>query len=107
MFGLGLIPIAEGPVHLFIALAFDFLILTMFVWMLASWFVAMMPQAGGGRFLRFLETIIAPFTEPIRKRIPQSSVGMFSIGGTIAFVFAWWALRVLAIVIIIALPNGW
>ena len=52
MFGLGLIPLLAGPLHILIALVFDALILTMFVWMLASWFIAMMPQAGGSRFMR-------------------------------------------------------
>ncbi len=53
MFGLGLISISEGPFHLLIAVVFDILILAMIIWMLASWFVAMMPQAGGGRFIKF------------------------------------------------------
>ena len=35
MFGLGLIPILEGPFHLLIAVVFDILILTMIIWMLA------------------------------------------------------------------------
>ena len=107
MFGLGMIPFLEGPVHIVIALVFDFLILTMFVWMLASWFIAMMPQAGGGRFIRLLETIVSPVFDPVKKRMPQTSLGMFSIGYSVAFIFVWWALRVLAILMIVALPNGW
>ena len=68
----------------------------MFIWMLASWFVAMMPQAGGGRFIHFLESIVAPVIDPIRKRIPSTSMGMINIGYTVAFIFVWWSLQVLA-----------
>ena len=107
MFGLGLIPILEGPFHLLIAVVFDILILTMLIWMLASWFVAMMPQAGGGRFIHFLESIIAPVIDPVRKRIPSTSMGMINIGYTVAFMFVWWSLQVLAYVILQGLPRGW
>lgn len=107
MFGSGLVPFGGGPLHVLIALVFDFLILVMLVWVLASWFLAMMPQAGGGRFMRFLETIIAPLLEPIRKRIPQVSMGMLNVGYTVAFIFVWWALGVLAYLILTALPDGW
>ena len=77
MFGLGMIPFLEGPVHIVIALVFDFLILTMFVWMLASWFLAMMPQAGGGRFMRLLETIVSPVFDPVKKRIAGDIMASF------------------------------
>ena len=107
MFGLGLIPVLPGFVHLLIAMVFDVLILSMFVWMLVSWFMMMMPGAGGSRFVRFLDAMIAPVVEPIRKRIPSTSMGMLNIGYTVAFIFAWWSLRVLAIIILLALPGGW
>jgi hypothetical protein len=32
---------------------------------------------------------------------------MFNVGYTIVFVFVWWALGVLAFLILDALPNGW
>lgn len=107
MFGLGLIPILEGPLHLLIAVVFDVLILTMFVWMLASWFIAMMPQAGGSGFMRLLEGIVSPVLDPVRKRMPNTSLGMLSIGYTVAFIFVWWALVVLGNVMLLALPRGW
>ena len=107
MFGLGLIPIDAGPLHILIALVFDFLILTMFVWMLASWFLAMMPQAGGSRFMRLLEGIVSPVFDPVKKRIPNTSLGMLSIGYTVAFIFVWWALGVLGFLMLSALPHGW
>lgn len=107
MFGLGLIPILEGPFHLLIAVVFDILILAMFIWMLLSWFMMMMPVSPGNPFVRFIDAIIAPVIDPIRKRIPSTSMGMLNIGYTVAFIFAWWALRVLAIVILQGLPGGW
>jgi hypothetical protein len=39
--------------------------------------------------------------------MPQTSLGMFSIGYSVAFIFVWWALRVLAILMLLALPSGW
>lgn len=105
--GLGLVPMLGGPFHLLIAVVFDLLILGMFVWMLLSWFIMMMPQASGSRFVRFMEAMISPLTDPIRKRIPSASMGMLNLSYTIAFIFAWWSLQILASIILQALPFGW
>jgi uncharacterized protein YggT (Ycf19 family) len=107
MFGLGLIPILDGPVHLVVAIVFDVLILGMFVWMILSWFMMMMPVSSGSRFVRFMDALVSPLTDPIRKRIPSASMGALNLSYTIAFIFAWWALRVLAFVIIQGIPGGW
>jgi uncharacterized protein YggT (Ycf19 family) len=107
MFGLGLIPTQAGAVHLLISIVFDILILGMFVWMLLSWFMMMMPISPGNRFVRFVDALVSPLTDPIRKRIPSASMGMLNVSYTIAFIFAWWALRILAIVILQGLPGGW
>jgi uncharacterized protein YggT (Ycf19 family) len=79
----------------------------MFVWMLLSWFMMMMPISPGNRFVRFVDALVSPLTDPIRKRIPSASMGMLNVSYTIAFIFAWWALRILAIVILQGLPGGW
>lgn len=107
MFGLGLIPAQDGAVHLLVSIVFDILIIGMFVWMLLSWFMMMMPISPGNRFVRFVDALVSPLTDPIRKRIPSTSMGMLNVGYTIAFFFAWWALRALAFVIIQGLPGGW
>ncbi|HEU5349859.1 MAG TPA: YggT family protein [Ktedonobacterales bacterium] len=107
MFSLGLVSVSGGLLHLLIGLFFNFLILVMIVWMLATWLIPLMPQAGGGRFMHFLETIMAPIMDPVRKRMPQVSLGMINVGYTIVFIFVWWALGVLAFLILDALPNGW
>jgi len=107
MFGLGLVQILEGPIHLLVAVVFDILIVGMFVWMLLSWFQMMMPISPGNPFVRFVDSLVEPLVDPIRKRIPSTSMGMLNIGYTVAFIFAWWSLGVLAALIIQALPRGW
>lgn len=107
MFGLGLVQILPGPLHLLVAIVFDVLILAMFIWMLLSWFTMMVPISPGNRFVRFIDAIITPVIEPVRKRIPSSSMGMLNIGYTVAFIFVWWSLQVLAFLILQGLPRGW
>ena len=107
MYGLGLIQILPGPVHLVVAIVFDILILGMFIWMLLSWFQMMMPISPGNPFVRFVNSLVEPLVDPIRKRIPSTSMGMLNIGYTVAFIFAWWSLVILAILILQALPHGW
>lgn len=102
-----LVQFAPGVAHVLVALVFDILILAMFAWMLLSWIMPMMPGAQGHPLVRFLDAIIAPLTDPIRKRIPSASLGMLNISYSVAFIFAWWSLRVLAGVIMQALPYGW
>ena len=54
--------------------------------------------------VRFLDRATAPMLEPLRKRIPSMSVGMFDLSFTIAFIFAIWVLGTLEFVIPAALP---
>jgi uncharacterized protein YggT (Ycf19 family) len=107
MYGLGLIPILTGPLHLVVAVVFDILILGMFIWMLLSWLQMMMPVSPGNPFVRFVDSLVAPLVDPIRKRIPSTSMGMLNIGYTVAFIFAWWSLGILAALILQGLPHGW
>lgn len=107
MFGLGLVSLGGGPFHLIIAIVFDILILGMFIWMLLSWFMMMMPVSPGNPFVRFIDSLVAPLVDPIRKRIPSTSMGMVNIGYTVAFIFAWWSLRLLAGLILKGVPLGW
>ena len=102
-----LIQIEPGPIHLLIALVFDVLIIAMFVWMLLSWITMAMQIPPGNRFVRLIDAFVSPLTDPIRKRIPSMSAGMFNLSYTVAFIFAWWSLGILAFVILRALPSGW
>jgi YGGT family len=67
----------------------------------------MVPISPSNRFMRFTDSLIDPLMDPIRKRIPSSSMGAVNLAYTIAFIFAWWGLRILAAIILIALPYGW
>lgn len=107
MFGLGLVPILEGPVHLLVAVVFDILILALFIRMLLSLFMMMMPVSPGNPFVRFIDSLITPLLDPIRKSIPRATMGMFDVGYTVAFIFVWWALQVVALLVLQALPRGW
>ncbi|MGZ3598463.1 MAG: YggT family protein [Ktedonobacterales bacterium] len=48
-----------------------------------------------------------PLIEPLQRRLPRMSVGMFDIGATVAFIFSWWALGILTGFMISSLPSGW
>jgi uncharacterized protein YggT (Ycf19 family) len=57
--------------------------------------------------VRFVNSLVEPLVDPIRKRIPSTSMGMLNIGYTVAFIFAWGSFGVLAGLILQALPRGW
>lgn len=48
-----------------------------------------------------------PLIEPLQRRLPRMSIGMFDIGATVAFIFSWWALGILTGFILRSLPSGW
>jgi hypothetical protein len=48
-----------------------------------------------------------PLIEPLQRRLPRMSVGMFDIGLTVAFIFSWWALGILTGFMLYSLPRGW
>lgn len=48
-----------------------------------------------------------PLIEPLQRRMPHMSLGMFDVGGTVAFIFSWWALGILTRLILYALPSAW
>lgn len=48
-----------------------------------------------------------PLIEPLQRRMPRLSLGMFDVGATVAFIFSWWALGILTTFILSSLPSGW
>ncbi|MBF6589798.1 MAG: YggT family protein [Ktedonobacterales bacterium] len=92
-----------GPLHFIIQVFFGFLILSLFVRAILSWF----PLTPSNPLVRFFDTVTTPVLMPVRKRLPAMSIGMFDIGWTVAFLFAWWALTLLAGLLSGALPSGW
>ncbi len=59
------------------------------------------------RIYAWVSNATDPLIEPIRRRMPRMSLGMFDVGGTVAFIFSWWALQVLTNFMLLSLPSGW
>lgn len=59
------------------------------------------------RIYSVVSKLTDPLLEPLRRRMPRISVGMFDVGGTIALIFCFWALGFLTHFMIQSLPNGW
>ncbi len=59
------------------------------------------------RAYNFVTKATDPLLEPLQRRMPRMSVGMFDIGATVAFIFTWWALGIVTGFILYSLPDGW
>ena len=86
--------------RLLIGLFFQFLVLCLFVRMILSW----LPLSPGNRFVRFFFNITSPLIDPVARRLPRMSIGMFDVGTTVAFIFSWWAITILSAVITSSIP---
>lgn len=91
------------PLHTAIALFFSLLVLTLFVRAIMSW----LPIGVENPIVRFFTNLTAPMLDPVMKRLPRMSIGMFDLTMTVAFVFVWWTTGVLSALILSALPAGW
>lgn len=92
-----------GPLHIIVTIFFQALVILMFIWMIISW----IPVGRENPIIRFFDNIGGPLIEPIVKRLPRISFMMFDATTTIAFVIVWWALQMLNVVILAALPASW
>ncbi len=59
------------------------------------------------RIYATVSNLTDPLIEPVRRRLPRISLGMFDVGGTVAFIFSWWALGMLTKFMLLSLPSGW
>lgn len=92
-----------GPLHIIVSIFFELLIVCLIVRFIISW----LPIGTGNPIVRFFFNLTDPFIQPIQKRLPRMSVGMFDISSTIAYVFAWWAVSVVSGLIQAGLPPTW
>ncbi|HST89212.1 MAG TPA: YggT family protein, partial [Ktedonobacterales bacterium] len=58
----------------------------------------------GNRFVRFFYNVTGPLIDPIARRLPRMSIGMFDVGTSVAFLFAWWAITLLSGLITSSMP---
>lgn len=84
-------------VHWLIFYGISFILLAMIIRAIASWF------RFDERFaiIRFLARITDPFIQPIRRIVPP--MGIFDM----AFLIAFFMLRVMQILLLQGLPDGW
>ncbi|GHO44695.1 YggT family protein [Ktedonospora formicarum] len=83
--------------HIIVLYGIDFLIISMIIRMIASWFN--IDERNG--FIRFFTKVTDPFIKPIRRFVKP--IGMFDI----AFILAWFMLAALNILLSQALPANW
>jgi uncharacterized protein YggT (Ycf19 family) len=92
--------------HTLVQLVFFAMIAALFLQMILSW-LTLMFLPPDHPILRFFTRLTAPVLEPLRKRIPSMSLGMMDLSYTIAFIFAWWAISVVGLLVLSAMPQGW
>ncbi len=92
-----------GPLHVIISIFFDLLIVCLIVRFIISW----LPIGTENPIVRFFVNLTDPFIQPIQKRLPRMSVGMFDLSMTVAYVFAWWAVGIVSALIQTGLPAAW
>ncbi|MGH2515704.1 MAG: YggT family protein [Ktedonobacterales bacterium] len=90
--------------HVIISLFFVVLIICLFISAIISWIPNLGPE---NPIVRFFNTVTAPLMNPVVKRLPRISLGMFDLTFTVAFFFVWWVLGTLGFLVIQALPPGW
>ncbi|MEO7000419.1 MAG: YggT family protein [Ktedonobacterales bacterium] len=94
--------IIGGPLSLLIEIVFVVLWLCLIARMIFSW-IGM--QNGGNVVTRFLDMIIGPMYDPIRKRLPALSLGVLDISGTLVFFLLTWAFFLMAGFLQGAIPH--
>ncbi len=92
--------------HWLIQILFLGLIICLWVRIILSWLtmVFLRPDAP---IIRFFDRIVAPMLEPVRRRIPTMSLGMFDMSYIIAYLVIFWVLTLLSGIILKVLPPGW
>lgn len=87
--------------HTLVSIVSVALIVILFAYMIVSW----IPQWRDGKIGRFVADLASPIIAPLDKMIPPISLGglRFSIG----FFVGWWAIGVVAALVLQALPTGW
>jgi uncharacterized protein YggT (Ycf19 family) len=92
--------------HQVIGILFLGLIICLWVRIILSWLtmVFLRPDAP---IIRFFDRIVAPMLEPVRRRIPTMSLGMFDMSYIIAYLVIFWALLLLRGIVLQVLPPGW
>lgn len=90
--------------HLIVYIFFSALIICLFISAIISWIPNLGPE---NPIVRFFTTITAPLINPVVKRLPRISLGMFDLTYTVAFFFVWWVLGILGLLVNQAIPLGW
>jgi uncharacterized protein YggT (Ycf19 family) len=66
-----------------------------------------LPISPANPFVRFFANVTDPMLDPIARRLPKISAGMFNVSYTIAIIFMIWALLMLDSYVHMALPRNW
>jgi uncharacterized protein YggT (Ycf19 family) len=92
--------------HWLVQIVFWALIISLWAKIILSWLtmVFLRPDAP---IIRFFDQITGPMIEPLRRRLPTMSAGMFDVGFIIAFLVVFWSIYIVRGLILNALPLGW
>ncbi len=73
--------------------------------LLIQFIMSMILQGRDNRFTSFLAKITGPILDPLNRVIPSVTIGGLSF--RISWLFGWWAIQIVAALLIQALPSGW
>jgi uncharacterized protein YggT (Ycf19 family) len=92
--------------HTLVQIIFIGLIICLWARIILSWLtmVFLRPDAP---IIRLFDRIVAPMLEPVRRRIPTMSLGMFDMSYIIAYLVIFWVLTLLNVILQSVLPSGW
>jgi uncharacterized protein YggT (Ycf19 family) len=92
--------------HTLVRIVFLAAIVCLWVRVILSWLtmVFLRPDAP---IIRFFDRITSPLIEPVRRRIPTMSLGMFDVGYVIAWLLVFWVILLLQGLLWAVLPTGW
>lgn len=89
--------------HDIIHFALMLMVVALFVRVILSW----LPFPPGNPIVLFFDRLTDPILQPIVRRVPRASIGLFDLSYLVAIIFVWWILIALDAVFAFALPPGW
>jgi uncharacterized protein YggT (Ycf19 family) len=94
------------PVHVLVSYFFGALSFFLIARFVVSWLTMMLPISPGNPIVRFIVNVSDAYLMPIQRRMPRMVIGMFDVGGIVAYIFMFWLISQVSSLILTALPRG-
>ncbi len=90
-----------SPAHVLVTVLAGVLVLCLII----QFVLTLILQGRENRFSRFFSNITGPILDPLDRIIPSITIGGLSF--RISWLFGWWAINIVAALLIQSLPSGW